>query len=1165
MHLKSIKMAGFKSFVDPTTIAIRSHMNAIVGPNGCGKSNVVDAIRWVIGESSAKQLRGQSMSDVIFNGTTQRKAVGRAMVELHFDNSDARIGGEYAQYSDIVVRREVERDGQSSYFLNGTQCRRRDILGVFLGTGLGSRSYSIIEQGMISQLIEAKPEDLRHHLEEVAGISKYRERRRETENRIQHTQDNLDRLNDIREELTKQLRHLKRQANAAESYKALKAEERDYSLQIKALHWQDFEKKRLEQQQKINEENTRLEEQVAHQRDYEKQITQLTLDVEEASEQQQVIQKQYYQLGEAIARVEQQIHHHQQQLQTWKNEFEQTESLWQELDETVTENKAQVEEIENEVNALMPQKTDVNNLAIAANDALASAESAMKSWESEWETAQQQRSTLTSQLEVATTKQQYQIQQLDKLRIHQETTQEQLNHLRLSEEQEALLPLAENVAQWENRLTETERELEAQQQNIAQTRDKIKTHQQTLNQARQALQTLEKQSTQLSALQQAALGCNDEGSQAWLQQQQLTQQTRLGQQIKVKSGWEKAVETVLGGYIDAVCVDSIDAYLNSLTDLQNAHITLVEKSANTTLNAATLSQQIIGDCSAMQWLNTIYIADNFEQARDLRAKLAAHESVITPEGLWMGKNWVRISRVENAQSGVIEREQQLDELNKQIQQANQEIVTLEATQKNLEEQLAEQEEQREQTQQQYQAMRDQLASAKAELNKKRVEIDNLARDKHRLQDELTNILTESTQLEAQSQQLEEQITVLRAAQQSCNAERDTLLQAREQHQNEVARCREVAQQQKQQADEYAIRLSANENQLAVLRQAINRDEKQLLQLTEKRDVLQKNLSSDDSPLQALDVELQEKLTERLEVEQRLKAADQTLSDYKQQLKNLENQKQQTHEAVDQLKTKIDELRLSTQEFSVRQQTVIEQLQEAQAELQAVLENLPAEANLKNWQEQLDTLARRIQRLGPINLAAIDEYQVSEERKTHLDHQFADLTEALDTLQGAIRKIDRESKTRFKETFDKVNSGFQTIFPQVFGGGRAALELSEDDMLTAGVFVKAQPPGKRNTSIHMLSGGEKALTAISLIFAMFQLNPAPFCILDEVDAPLDDLNVSRFCRLVKDMSNQTQFLVISHNKNTIEKADHLLGVTMQEPGVSRLVAVDMQEALDMVEA
>ncbi len=1168
MYLKTIKLAGFKSFVDPTTIPVRSNMSAIVGPNGCGKSNIVDAIRWVIGESSAKQLRGQSMSDVIFNGTTNRKPVGKASVELHFDNTSNRLVGEFAKYADIVIRREVERDGQSSYFLNGSHCRRKDILDVFLGTGLGSRSYSIIEQGMISQLIEAKPDDMRAHIEEVAGISKYKERRRETENRIRHTQENLERLNDIREELIKQLRHLKRQANAAERYQEYKQEERVLESQIKALHWQALETKRKSSQAVITEQELLREQNVALLRQHEADIDKAKVDGEELQDQTQTVQKRYYGLGEEIARLEQQIKNHQDQIATWQKELAETDSIWEELTESTAELNEQISEIEAEVEGLAPQSGQITMVANAANKALVEAEAKMQLWQQTWDDFQQESSDVISQEQVANTKIEHKQQHISHLTERAHAIDQGFKDLPLENTRGAIAPLTEQVVELDAQFNSNKQSIDNNFQEITEHREQNKQIQQSVRSTQSELQNLQSEYAKVDGLQQAALGLNDQTTSKWLKAQDLEINPRLGQQIKVNSGWEKAVETVLSGYFDAICVDQVEQFAGHVNEINNGRVTLIDKSLADTnqqsSNAKTLISQIESAWPLTQWLQGIYIAESETEALSMRSQLGVSESVITKDGIWHGKNWLRVSKLKDPQSGILARESKLNLLTSEIKAKQELLESKEQQQKQGMSDILELEKARDHLQTKNQNFASQLAQKQAELSKKEAELENLIKQEARFNPQAAEIATEIENcnrelIDAQhlSQGLNEKVQGLTQKRESLQTERDCA-------RTELDEKRLLAQKERQAADELEIRLSANESQLALLRQTILRDEKRLAQLSDRRSFLLHHLSEDDSPLENLKDELQQKLTARLGVEQELKAVEHALAEMRSQLKQLEQSKQSTVELIESIQLKLQKLQIEAQETIVRAQTIKESLSESNLELEKVISELPEEAEVVIWEQRLENLNSRIQRLGLINLAAIDEFQTGTERQEYLDKQFEDLTESLAVLQAAIAKIDRETKTRFRETYDKVNESFQAIFPRIFGGGRAQLEMCENDLLKTGILVKAQPPGKRNSTIHMLSGGEKALTAISLVFAMFSLNPAPFCILDEVDAPLDDLNVGRFCQLVKEMSKETQFLIISHNKVTIEIADHLMGVTMQEAGVSRLVAVDMEQALDMME-
>ncbi len=1169
MYLKSIKLVGFKSFVDATVIPVKSHMSAIVGPNGCGKSNVIDAIRWVIGETSAKQLRGQSMSDVIFNGTTARKPVGKAAVELVFDNSEGRIGGEYAQYAEISVRREVERDGQSAYFLNGTHCRRRDILDVFLGTGLGPRSYAIIEQGMVSRLIEAKPEDLRVFVEEASGISKYKERRRETENRIKRTNENLDRLNDLREELTKQQRHLKRQANAAERYQEYKAEEQLLHAQVKALQWQAFNEQCRSHDESINTFTLEHEEQVANLRGVETEIEKGRLWQSELTEKQNEVQKRYYGLGAEVARIEQQIKHTQEQTSRWQAELNEAESLHQEISDNSAEQQEQISELTYEIEQLTPKTDNVTEVVRLAEANLQEAEEAMQQWQFNWDQWQSQSAQTNQQAEVSKTKVENYRHQLSRLvqRITDLQSRVAMHDIQGLVAEAA--PLAERVDLLTAQIDTITEKLESTRANINQQRQSNSDLNQNLKTERKALQSIEARHAALDALQQSALGVNDDHTKAWLSERELQSRPRLGKELRVNAGWELAVETVLSGYFDAVCVDDVDQFIDHVTGINQGRLTLVDGGRHdhhtNTSDAKTLLSQVQTDWPVTNWLQNIYIADDLAAAKALRADLADTASVITRDGIWLGRNWVRIAKPSDGENGILSREQELETLAEELANLRRKIAGFESDLQNGEQRLAQLEMDRDQQHSEYQNLTKQLTEARSAYTAHQSRLDELQQQQQRLQSELQDCQQQQAQIEDELMQLQTQQQQAEQSLAGLSDQKEALLAERDQRRQQLDQARAHAQAEKQRADELSIRITSSENQLNVLKRTVSHAERQLNQLAERREALSANLTETDGPLEQLNRQLQAQLEQRAVIEKELHTVENEFASHSQELKQLESRRNELTALTAELQTKIQELRMERQTVTVRQTTIKEQLEESGLQLETVLQELPAEAAISEWEANADKITQKITRLGPINLAAIDEYKSVTERKEYLDKQHDDLAEALSVLDSAIRKIDRETRSKFKDTFERINENFQKIFPRVFGGGKAYLELEEEDLLTAGVTVRAQPPGKRNVTIHMLSGGEKALTAISLVFAMFQINPAPFCILDEVDAPLDDLNVSRYCALVKEMAKETQFIVISHNKVTIEMADHLMGVTMQEAGVSRLVAVDMEEAIAMAEA
>lgn len=1169
MQLKRIQLIGFKSFVDATSIPVLSHMNAIVGPNGCGKSNIVDAIRWVTGETSAKQLRGQSMSDVIFNGTTSRKPVGKASVELIFDNSDHRIAGEYAAFSEISIRREVVRDGQSNYYINGVPARRRDLVDLFLGTGLGPRSYAIIEQGMISQLVEAKPEDMRSHFEEVAGISKYRERRRETETRIRHTQDNLDRLNDLQEELAKQLRHLQRQSNAAEQYKTLQQEQRMLHAQMKALQWTGFENQLSGHKEKTSKLELEHESQLAELRECETHIERIREQSQGCFDEKNDIQKKFYALGSEIARLEQQIQNKQEQVKQWERELLESESLFDELTHQATAQTEQIEILTDELSVLKPQSSDLQHYVVQANEALHQAEHQMRQAQSECDLFQEQLSKSSQQFEVAKNNRRHLESQKNSLQDRHTQLQAQLSAESLSHLSEELNPYLEKADSLKDEMTDIQETLSQLSHSIQAQRIKHQESQAAVSQAQGDLQKMEAQEASLSALQQAALQDHRIEAQAWLKQHGLAQQSQLGKLIHVDAGWEFAVETVLGDYFDAICVDAIDDVKNIIGDFSKGEITFLQKNTLTS-KGSRLSQKTLLDvmkpCDNLpDWLSSIYVADNLSDALQLQPQLEAAESIVTRDGCWIGANWLHVNKSHTSEDSFLLREKNLKELQSNIEMQNEKWQALQDVQAEEKLKLEQLELSRDTEHRKFQTVSAALTEVQTTLSAKKSRLEALSQQQQRMTADITQLESQIAQCESALDAANASIAQFESTYQADLSQREVLLSRKSDIELLLSSARNEAQLKKQQADEWQIKYTSTEKQLSVLSQSLNANQKQLLQLTERRSALEIQLSQSREPLTEWAQTLQVNLKDRVTIESELRAIDTRLQSEQHQLKQLETKRDQLSKSLSSLQEQQQQVRMAQQEMLVRQTTLKEQLTEMQFELDALLNEMPENAELSEWESRAQTLQNKIDRLGPINLAAIDEFKTLSERKTYMDQQVTDLVDALEILQNAIRKIDRETRHLFKDTFDQVNGHFQKLFPRIFGGGQAELVLTDEDLLTTGIIVKAQPPGKRNSTIHMLSGGEKTLTAISLMFAMFQLNPAPFCILDEVDAPLDDLNVGRYCQLVKEMSKDTQFLIISHNKVTIETADHLMGVTMQEPGVSRIVSVDMAEAVLMAEA
>ncbi|MCF5649656.1 chromosome segregation protein SMC [Pseudomonas syringae] len=1162
MRLKCIKLAGFKSFVDPTTVNFPSNMAAVVGPNGCGKSNIIDAVRWVMGESSAKNLRGESMTDVIFNGSTSRKPVSQASIELVFDNSDGTLVGEYAAYAEISIRRKVTRDSQNSYYLNGTKCRRRDITDIFLGTGLGPRSYSIIEQGMISKLIEAKPEDLRNFIEEAAGISKYKERRRETENRIRRTHENLARLTDLREELERQLERLHRQAQAAEKYQEYKAEERQLKAQLSALRWQALNDLVGQREAVIGNQEVGFEALVADQRSADASIERLRDGHHDLSERFNLVQGRFYSVGGDIARVEQSIQHGQQRLRQLQDDLREAERARQETESHLGHDTTLLATLGEELEMLEPEQEMTSAAAEESAIALEDAEAAMQGWQEKWDVFNQQSAEPQRQAQVQQSRIQQLEQSIERLAERQRRLAEERQLLTADPEDAAILQLSEDLATRDMTLEELHMGEEQAVERLEQLREALQHASQAQQQAQGELQRLNGRLASLEALQQAALD-PDTGTAEWLRDQQLVERPRLAEGLSVEAGWELAVETVLGADLQAVLVDDFDGL--DLAGFQQGDLRLLSAGADTVRAPGSLLEKVDSTVDLSAWLGQVIPVENLDEALARRVQLSAGQSLISRDGYWVGRHFLRVRRASEAQSGVLARGQELQRLSLERDEREATLATLEEQLLVLREQQSQEEDAREQLRRRVQDETRQQSELKAQLSAVRVKVEQLTLRRTRLDEELAEL---GEQRAVEHEQLGESRLQLQDALDSMaqdTEQREVLQAQRDALRERLDRIRQDARQHKDHSHQLAVRLGSIKAQYDSTRQALERLRMQSERLTEKREQLSLNLEEGEAPLEELRLKLEELLERRMVVDDEMRIAKNALEDADRELREAEKRRTQAEQQSQLLRGQLEQQRLEWQALTVRRKALQDQLQEDGYDLHGVLATLTPEASEQAAEQQLESIAGRIQRLGAINLAAIDEYQQQSERKRYLDAQDADLVEALDTLENVIRKIDKETRNRFKDTFDQINSGIQALFPKVFGGGSAYLELTGEDLLDTGVTIMARPPGKKNSTIHLLSGGEKALTALALVFAIFKLNPAPFCMLDEVDAPLDDANVGRYARLVKEMSQTVQFIYITHNKIAMEMADQLMGVTMHEPGCSRLVAVDVEQAMALVDA
>ena len=900
MRLSKIKLSGFKTFVEPTTLSLPSTIVGIVGPNGCGKSNVIDAVRWVLGESSAKYLRGESMSDVIFNGSSLRKPVSTATIELLFDNTDKKVGGEYSKYNEISTKRVITRDGQSRYFLNGTKCRRKDITTLFLGTGLGPRSYAIVQQDTISRLIEAKPDDMRIFLEEAAGVSKYKQKRKETESRIKNTRENLNRLNDIREEIEKQLRRLKTQSNAAKRYKKYKSREKEIHAEVLFSRINSLLFKLKDNQEEVQQHQSAFDQNLTELRKTEADIEEQRVTEAEATQNFNNAQKDYFELQSKIARLEQSIE--------YEKELESQKSF-------------NVQEIQKELERINKEHKEDSG----------------------------------------------QINQISSA---------------LSKLEQTIITASSIV----NGLEQTLNELEGNLQGVSEQNESI------TNEINELNTVVETESVKISVLSK--------------------QMTQIDDQKRT---------------------------------IKNLH------------EAESIFKQLEKEIESSK----IYFdPQSFE--------------IITNKLDLLGEKLVSLSL--------------------KFQTIEQEITKNEG----------------------------QINSSKKNLKLAKGKLNELATDKEKLDQQKIGLSNE-----------------INTYKQKINSQRPSL-------------------------QKLELKAESNRSTISALKNAMNRLESQKTQIKAKSLEITKGTRKKSDPTAEVKEQLESLLNHSLESEQTLNTLREQLENIQATLRNYEIDRTNQNAKVNQSREILEKYKLSIRELEVRKEGLDDQLSANGYSYESIKESIVETLNETELEQELEKILRSIERLGPINLAASNEYEEEAKRKDNLDSQFDDLNRALDTLNGAIKQIDDESMKRFNETFAKVNIGLKKHFPRLFDGGKAYLELEKDDPLDGGVIVMARPPGKRNSNIHLLSGGEKALTAVALLFSIFELNPAPFCLLDEVDAPLDDTNVARFCEIVKEMSDSVQFVVITHNKTTMELTNQLIGVTMSEPGVSRLVSVDLDEAVALTE-
>jgi chromosome segregation protein len=1172
VQLKSIKLSGFKSFVDPTHFEMPGQLIGVVGPNGCGKSNIIDAVRWVLGESRASELRGESMQDVIFNGSGLRKPSGRASVELIFDNSEGRAQGQWSAFTELGIKRVLTRDGNSSYYVNNQVVRRKDIQDIFLGTGMGPRGYAIIGQGTINRILEAKPEELRVFLEEAAGVSKYKERRKETASRLEDTKENLVRVEDILRELDQQVARLEKQATVAERHAELSTAMKSQQQLLWFVRQTEAGKEQERHANGIRDTQVSLEEQTAKMRHAESELE--TMRTEQYALQDKVSEAQgdLYQTNADVSQVESQIHYVQEARQRLQ---QQSQDLLAQLQRWTVQ----------ETDAAQAQRTAEQELSLAAEKEqtlladLASLQEQMPGREEAYQVharelndARESLAAIDQRLASLGERVKAIAAQVEELKGRDIRLEAELAGMRRPDA-EALQMAIDRHAMAQRKVDEARQKASEAQQRVPAADEARNTAQQQIQTANQELAQTEAKLTALTALQASVQAQGKIGP--WLESKGLKESKRLWQELKVESGWEAALESVLRERLAAVTAKSVQETLALANDAPPSRLAILLTEDISPAHTAVPADFIalltrVQSAGAprvaavlQEWLDNIYIANSLEDALHRREKLPAGGSFVTQQGHLVSRVGVQLYAADSEQAGMLARAQEMEGLEKQLRaqkliqsefqgELDQCVANYQAAHQAAE-QTRIYAEQAVQEVHSFEVERMQLTQAEEKYSQRaeqiQGELTELRQQAEQLIQTQEQSLEELTQSEESKQGLQENLAIAQEKLELATQERDQL--------------RESLRSSEMSAQEAAFATRSLQQRIADLQRDQSTARVQIMEIQDKQAASEQELET-LSDEEAQD-KLQDLLLARSAREAALANARTEQDALLHQLREADEVRLQIERSLQPMRDKVVDLQLREQAARLNFEQFATLLSDAEADLTSLEANFSPDLKVGALQTEVNRLNAEIQSLGPVNMAALDELSSSRERKQFLDAQSADLNEAMQTLTDAIAKIDAETRDLLQDTFDQVNTHFGKLFPELFGGGHAELVMTGEEILDAGVQVMAQPPGKKNSSIYLLSGGEKALTAIALVFSLFLLNPAPFCLLDEVDAPLDDANTLRYSQMVSKMSSKTQFVFISHNKITMEIAHQLIGVTMQEQGVSRIVAVDISSAVSMVEA
>lgn len=1170
MRLTSIKLSGFKSFAEPTNFMLPGQLVGVVGPNGCGKSNIMDAVRWVLGESKASELRGESMQDVIFNGTTTRKPASRSSVELIFDNADHRAGGQWSQFAEIAVKRVLTRDGTSSYYINNQPVRRRDVQDVFLGTGLGPRAYAIIGQGTISRIIESKPEELRLFLEEAAGVSKYKERRRETENRLHDTRENLTRVEDILRELNANLEKLEKQAEVAAKYNQLQSDVALKQHQLWYLKRAEAEADQSRIKADADKAVNDLEARVADLRRIESELETIRQAHYAAGDQVNQAQGLLYEASAEVGRLEAEIRfvvegrqRVEQRLVQLKEQTAQWAARKEEAEAETETLAAQTAEAEDRAATLAAQVEDQGLQLPDLEEALRQAQS--RSSEQRGAVAQVQQ-----QIQVLAADQRNIEEQSRQLNQRRERLLADRNALAAPDEQR-LVNLQQQLAAAQEAAETADARLHELQEQVPQLDEERRARQQDTNAQGHKQADLSARMEALKALQEKVR--TDGKLQPWLAKHGLGGLQGLWSRIHVEQGWESALEAALRERLNSLEVSRLDMVRAFASDAPPARLAFYSPPQAAAPEAAGALPRLadllrLNDAGQKallaDWLHGCYTAPSLEEALAARDKLQPGEALFVKSGHCVTAHSVSFYAQDSEQAGLLARQQEIENLEKQLraqalitEEARSALVRAEAAYSDASQRLVTARREAAETQGRAHELQVESLRLTQLAEQTRARSEQIAGDLAEVDALLEDLQERRVAAEARFEELDMQL----ADSQERHAQLDERVIEAE---RKLAESREQHRSLERQAQEAQFAQRALEARRGELQRAIETATQQATSIASEEERARTELARlTDAAAQA---GLQSALQLKSEREQVLGSRRSEYDDLTAKLRASDERRLQLERELDPLRQRITDLQLKEQAARLGLEQYTQMLTDAQADLEAVGKSIEVgNVRLTGLAGEIDRLHREVAALGAVNLAALEELSTARERKQFLDAQSKDLTEAMTTLEDAIRKIDAETRDLLGSTFQTVNEHFGRMFPELFGGGNAKLVMTGEEILDSGVQVMAQPPGKKNQTIHLLSGGEKALTAIALVFAIFQLNPAPFCLLDEVDAPLDDANTERYAKLVSAMSRETQFLFISHNKIAMEMAEQLIGVTMQEQGVSRIVAVDMESAVSMAEA